>query len=58
MVKAPETFQKNTLFPEFKALASELRNELEELTDRVIREAIHEDVSEASDEPKALPAGD
>lgn len=58
MVKAPQTFHKQTLFPEFKALAEELRTELEALTDRVIREAIHEDVTEATDEePKALPPG-
>jgi hypothetical protein len=56
MVRAPRTFQDGTLWPEFCALADELKEELAVLTDRVIHEAIHEDTSEASDEePKALP---
>lgn len=55
-VLAPRTFHDNTLFPEFQALAKELQTHLQELTDRVIREAIHDDVSEAPDETtKALP---
>ena len=43
--------------PEFEALAEELDRHLAELIDRVIREAIHSDVSEATEggEPKALP---
>jgi hypothetical protein len=46
-----------TLWPEFLALAKELDAHLEELTARVIREAIDEDVSEAPEAgaPKALP---
>lgn len=57
LVRAPKSFQDQTLFPEFEALASELDTHLAELTDRVIREAIHSDVSEATEggEPKALP---
>lgn len=57
MVRAPRTFHDQTLFPEFEALATELDAHLEELTDRVIREAIHSDVSEAAEAaaPKALP---
>lgn len=56
MVRAPEAFQNATLWPEFKALSAELREHLSELTDRVIREAINEDVSEATEQaPKALP---
>ena len=58
-LRAPKTFQEKTLWPEFLALAEELDTHLQELTDRVIREAIDEDVSEASEakEPKALPEG-
>ncbi len=58
LVRAPKTFQDQTLFPEFEALADELDTHLAELTDRVIRDAIHSDVSEAAEgcEPKALPA--
>lgn len=56
MVRAPATFQQQTLWPEFQALSKELRAHLEELTDRVIREAIHEDVTEAAETTtKALP---
>lgn len=60
MVRAPSTFQQETLWPEFQALSEELRTHLEELTDRVIREAIHEDTTEAPETTtKALPgAGD
>jgi hypothetical protein len=61
LVRAPKTFQERTLWPEFLALSEELGAHLQELTDRVIREAIDDDVSEASDvePPKALgEAGD
>jgi hypothetical protein len=56
-VRAPITFQNRTLWPEYLALSKELHAHLEELTDRVIREAIHVDVSEAEETatPKALP---
>lgn len=55
-VRAPETFQNRTLWPEFLALSEELHSHLEELTDRVIREAINDDVSEPgeTDSHKAL----
>jgi hypothetical protein len=56
-VRAPQTFHDGTLWPEFLALSKELETHLSELTDRVIREAIHEDVTEAPEagETKALP---
>lgn len=59
LVRAPKTFQDRTLWPEFLALSAELEAHLGELTDRVIREAIDDDVSEAADgEPvAALPGG-
>jgi hypothetical protein len=57
MLRAPEAFHNNTLWPEFRALADELHKELAELTARVIREAIHADVSEAVEgQPKLLPS--
>lgn len=56
LVRAPKTFQDRTLWPEFLALAKVLDEHLDELTTRVIREAIDEDVSEpAEGAPKALP---
>ena len=55
LVSAPASFQQATLWPEYVALAEELRKHLAEITDRVVREAIHGDVSEAAEgEPKAL----
>jgi hypothetical protein len=55
-VRAPKTFHDRTLWPEFVALSKELDAHLSELTERVIREAIHEDVTEAAEAPtKALP---
>lgn len=57
LVRAPKTFQRQTSWPEFLALSEELPSHLKELTERVIREAIDEDVSEAAEaEPRgALP---
>jgi hypothetical protein len=49
LVRAPKTFQTRTLWPEFLALSEELHAHLEELTERVIREAINEDMSEAAE---------
>jgi hypothetical protein len=59
-VRGPETFHKQTLWPEFVALSKELAASLDELTDRVIREAIHDDVTEAPEATavKALTMGD
>lgn len=61
VVRAPKTFQDRTLWPEFQALSKELATHLSELTERVIREAIHADLGEASesesDAVKALPQG-
>ena len=56
-VRAPQAFHDRTLWPEFLALSKELEEHLDELTDRVIREAIHDDVTEAPEATtKALPA--
>jgi hypothetical protein len=57
MLRAPKSFQDRTLWPEYQALSLELDAHLEELTTRVIREAIDDDVSEAAEStvPKALP---
>lgn len=53
---APRKFHQKTLWPEYLALPEELEKHLADRTDRVIREAIHTDVSEAAEgEPKSLP---
>ena len=49
IVRAPKAFQHATLWPEFLALSEELHAHLSELTDRVIREAIDEDVRQRGD---------
>ena len=58
-VIAPATFQEQTLWPEYLALARELEQHLDALTRRVVESALHEDssdVEETADPPKALPA--
>jgi hypothetical protein len=56
-VRAPKAFHHRTLWPEFLALAEELHAHLDDLTTQVIREAINDDVSEASEAagPRVLP---
>src|SRR5512135_276032 len=49
LLRVPKAFHERTLWPEFVALAKELDAHLDELTERVIREAIHADVSEADE---------
>ena len=55
-VLAPRTFHERTLWPEYQSLSAELDAHLRELTERVIREAINDDVSEPPEAPRALPA--
>ena len=59
VVKAPRRFVDETLWPEFQQLNAALRTYLEEITDRVIAEALHGDSSEATEvaEPAKLGAG-
>lgn len=56
MVRAPKSFMDETLWPEFEEVSRELRTYLDEVTARVIREAIHADVRDADEveEPKVL----
>jgi hypothetical protein len=49
LVRAPKTFQTKTLWPELLALSEELHAHLNDLTERVIREAIDEDMSEPAE---------
>lgn len=50
MVRAPKRFVEETLWPEFHELAATLTRYLEEVTDRVVAEALHRDSSEAPEE--------
>lgn len=47
MVRAPRIFVDETLWPEFQELNGTLRAYMDEVTDRVIKEEIHRDNSEA-----------
>ena len=47
MVRVPRIFVDETLWPEFQELNRTLRAYMDEITDRVIREEIHRDYSEA-----------
>ena len=57
-VRAPRTFQLKTLWPEYLALADGLHDHLAMVTERAVRAAIHEDITEAPEasEPAALPS--
>lgn len=57
MAKVSKGFVDDTLWPEFEALSSTLRGYLDEVTNRVVAEVIHADVSEAAvlEEPRQLP---
>ncbi len=46
MVRVPRSFVDETLWPEFLELSEVLKTYLEEVTNRVIAQAVHEDASE------------
>lgn len=53
MARVSKRLVAETLWPEFEQLSGVLRKHLNELTDRVIAAAIHQDVSEATEGPPA-----
>lgn len=55
--RVPRGFVDQVLWPEFGELNQALVNCLNDVTLRVIREAVHADASEAPELPQALPAG-
>ena len=58
MLKAPQAFINEVLWPEFRALDDALRHYLDEVTLRIIREEVHKDTSEAAEmaPQKGLPS--
>jgi hypothetical protein len=58
MVKVSKRFVDETLWPEFQQLSATLRDYLDEVTERVVREVLHGDSSEAEEvaAPRALAA--
>ena len=59
MLKVPKSFVDETLWPEFQELSRTLRAYLDEITEKVIRESIHGDSSEAEErnEPVMIESG-
>ncbi len=60
MAKVSKRFVDETLWPEYQQLSAVLRKYLDEITERVITEAIHKDTSEATEvsEPAQLKSGE
>jgi hypothetical protein len=56
MLRVPRSFMEVVLWPEFRELEAELRTYLEDVTQRVIREAVFADTSDAAEVPQALPS--
>jgi hypothetical protein len=55
VAKVSRRFVDETLWPEFQQLSAVLRKHLDEMTERIIAAAIHEDTSEAAE---AVPVGE
>lgn len=56
MLRVPQGFVNEVLWPEFEELNRALRIYLNEVTLRVIRDEVYSDASEASEVPQALPS--
>jgi hypothetical protein len=58
MAKASKRFVDETLWPEYEQLSGVLRTYLSEITDRIVKQAIHQDTSEAAEvaAPAQLPS--
>ena len=57
MLRVPQGFVNEVLWPEFEQLNAALKQYLMEVTVRVIREEVHGDASEADEVQQALPPG-
>ena len=60
MVQVPKTFVDETLWPEFQKISSELDTYLQDVTDRVVKNVLHEDCSDAVvvEEPLRIETND
>ena len=56
MLRVPQAFVDQVLWPEFQELNGALMQYLNDVTDRVIREEVHRDTSEATEIVHALPS--
>ena len=52
LVRAPASFVETVLWPEFEELDEVLRSYLAEITDRIVREAIHGETGDADEVPE------
>ena len=57
MVRAPETFLNSVLWPEFQEINAALTEYLAEVTDKVIREAVFKETSDADEVPEPAKIG-
>ena len=57
MVQVPESFVNETLWPEFEKINSELGEYLEDITERVVKQVLHEDSSDAEVVEEPLQIG-
>jgi uncharacterized surface anchored protein len=59
MARVSKSFVDTTLWPEFREISETLRSYLSDVTDRVVRQVIHQDSSEAEviEKPEQLPLG-
>ena len=57
MVRVTKGFVDDTLWPEYRKLAETLHEYLEEVTDKVIREAVYYDSSDAEEVPETRRIG-
>jgi hypothetical protein len=55
MINAPASFVKTTLWPEFEELSQALLTHLDEITQKIIREEVHDATQDAEEiEPRRL----
>ena len=56
IVRAPASFVRMTLWPEFEELSQALTSHLDEITQKIIREEVHEATQDAEEvsEPRQL----
>ena len=57
MVKVPEAFVDDVLWPQYQALSKELREYLAQATSKIISEEVHRDTTEAQELVQLLEAG-
>ena len=57
MVQVPKSFVDETLWPEFEKISSELREYLQDVTQRVVTQVLHEDSSDAEVVEEPLQIG-